>query len=186
MMKKSCSYILLLLIITPFQIYAFEDTYCATNFDAYPLFNGQFEILGSSPPHWVNENNMYMWTQGGSQGFISDTDLGYPSGYSTNDYAWNQDYLTNVVIGDYYETVDGVDYLSGQITSGACGEEEEPPIDTTYATSTCYAQYGTSTCGIITELNNIRFILSIFLVIALYISISHIYYMIFPSRIPLK
>jgi len=47
----------------------------------------------------------------------------------------------------------------------------------------CYDLNGTSTCNLIREAGNIQFIMLIFLTLALFYTIEHFYYHLFPSRI---
>jgi len=97
---------------------AFVDDYCGDGFTD-TNYNGSYTRIGSSPDHWENvDTGYFLWTQSGAQGFISDTDLGYPTGYPTSNYAWNFDPQGDVVKGNYKEEAGGV--TGGSIVEGAC------------------------------------------------------------------
>jgi len=86
------------------------------------------------------------------------------------------------------------DYAQGNTISGTCtytGDfiEEEPPETSTSSDEylqECYNTNGTSTCALIQVGGNITLILLIFLVLALYLIIEHLYYRLFPSKMRIK
>jgi len=154
------------LFFFPAISFGYETSYCMTEFSNFPLYNGTYELLGTSPYHWENENGMFLWTQSGAQGFISDTDLGYPAGYPNNDYAYNLGGGGDVILGDWSEVYGGSGHPIGLAVAGDCGGGggDPDPLPSGFATSTGTIQSG-----------DIPFLLGVILVLLMYFFIWHVY-----------